>query len=50
MLTDYGMFQFDPVELISKRPQTIVLMLQSNEESVLQTVCEALYKYIDKCK
>ena len=39
---------FNPVELISKRPETVVLMLQSAEESVLQTVCEALFKYIDK--
>ena len=41
-------FQFDPVELITKKPQTVVLMLQSHEENVLQTVCEALYKYCDK--
>ncbi|XP_057312423.1 armadillo repeat-containing protein 3-like isoform X2 [Hydractinia symbiolongicarpus] len=40
--------EFDAVELISKRPQTVVLVLQSDEETVLQKVCEALYKFADK--
>jgi len=40
--------EFDAVELITKKPQTVVLMLQSNEEILLQTVCDALYKYSEK--
>ncbi|XP_066920274.1 armadillo repeat-containing protein 3-like isoform X2 [Clytia hemisphaerica] len=40
--------EFDPVELVTKKPQTVTLMLQSAEESVLQTVCDSLYKYAEK--
>lgn len=42
--------QFDPLELVSKKPHTVVLMLDSPEEHVLQSACEALYKFSEKCK
>ena len=42
--------QFDPLELVSKKPHTVVLMLDSPEEHVLQGACEALYKFAEKCK
>ena len=42
--------QFDPLELVSKKPHTVVLMLDSPEEHVLQSACEALYKFAEKCK
>ncbi len=34
---------------MSKNPGTVVLMLDSLEESVLQSACEALYKFSEKC-
>ena len=42
--------QFDPLELVSKKPHTVVLMLDSPEEHVLQSACEALYKFSEKCE
>lgn len=42
--------QFDPLELVSKKPHTVVLMLDSPEEHVLQSACEALYKFAEKCE
>ncbi|XP_067051365.1 armadillo repeat-containing protein 3-like isoform X1 [Acropora muricata] len=41
--------EFDPLELVSKKPHTVVLMLDSPEEHVLQSACEALYKFAEKC-
>eukprot|EP00794_Sanderia_malayensis_P004774 gene4774-5401_t len=41
--------EFDPVSLVSKKAQTVVLMLDSPEEAVLQSACEALYKFAEKC-
>lgn len=41
--------EFDPLELVSKKPETVVLMLDSQEETVLQNACEALYKFAAKC-
>lgn len=41
--------EFDPLELVSKKPHTVVLMLDSPEEHVLQSACEALYKFSEKC-
>jgi len=40
--------EFDPVELVTRKPQTVTLMLQSTEENILQTVCEALFKFAEK--
>ena len=42
--------QFDPLDIVSKKPHTVVLMLDSPEEHVLQSACEALYKFAEKCK
>ncbi|RMX38217.1 hypothetical protein pdam_00003351 [Pocillopora damicornis] len=41
--------EFDPLELVSKKPHTVVLMLDSPEEHVLQSACEALHKFAEKC-
>lgn len=41
--------EFDPLDLVSKKPHTVVLMLDSSEEHVLQSACEALYKFAEKC-
>lgn len=38
------------MELVSKKPHTVVLMLDSPEDNVLQSACEALYKFSEKCK
>ncbi|KAK2556510.1 Armadillo repeat-containing protein 3 [Acropora cervicornis] len=46
---EVGIFEFDPLELVSKKPHTVVLMLDSPEEHVLQSACEALYKFAEKC-
>ena len=46
----YLYLQFDPLDLVSKKPHTVVLMLDSSEEHVLQSACEALYKFAEKCK
>ena len=35
---------------MSKNPGTVVLMLDSPEETVLQSACEALFTFADKCK
>ena len=35
---------------MSKNPGTVVLMLDSPEETVLQSACEALYTFAEKCK
>ncbi|EDV23819.1 uncharacterized protein TRIADDRAFT_57401 [Trichoplax adhaerens] len=40
--------EFDPVNLISKNPRTVVLMLDSPEETVLASACEAIYKFAEK--
>ncbi|XP_065668674.1 armadillo repeat-containing protein 3 isoform X3 [Hydra vulgaris] len=40
--------EFDPVNLVTKKPQTVVLMLQSPEENVLLVACETLYKFAEK--
>lgn len=49
-MTLYLYLQFDPLDLVSKKPHTVVLMLDSPEEHVLQSACEALYKFAEKCK
>lgn len=41
--------EFDPLEVVSKNPETVVLMLDSPEETILQSACEALYKFSEKC-
>ena len=46
----YLYLQFDALDLVSKKPHTVVLMLDSSEEHVLQSACEALYKFAEKCK
>ena len=45
----YFFSQFDPLQIVSKSPGTVVLMLDSPEETVLQSACEALYKFSEKC-
>ena len=42
--------EFDPLQIVSKNPGTVVLMLDSPEEAVLQSACEALYTFAEKCK
>ncbi|XP_046850751.1 armadillo repeat-containing protein 3-like [Xenia sp. Carnegie-2017] len=42
--------EFDPLQIVSKSPGTVVLMLDSQEETVLQAACEALYKFSEKCE
>lgn len=49
-MTVYLYLQFDPLDIVSKKPHTVVLMLDSPEEHVLQSACEALYKFAEKCK
>ncbi|XP_031563754.1 armadillo repeat-containing protein 3-like [Actinia tenebrosa] len=41
--------EFDALELVSKKPHTVVLMLDSPEENIQQLACEALYKFSQKC-
>ena len=43
-------FQFDPLDLQTKKAQTVILMLDSPEDTVLQSACEALYKFSLKCE
>ena len=43
-------FQFDPLLVESKQAATVVLMLDSPEEDVLAKACEAIYKFVDKCR
>ena len=42
--------EFDPLQIVSKNPGTVVLMLDSPEEAVLQSACEALYTFAEKCE
>ncbi|CAB4001133.1 armadillo repeat-containing 3-like [Paramuricea clavata] len=42
--------EFDPLQIVSKNPGTVVLMLDSPEETVLQSACEALYMFSEKCE
>lgn len=44
------MFQFDTLLVESKQAATVVLMLNSPEEDVLSKACEAIYKFVEKCK
>uniref|UniRef100_A0A8C3TFH2 Armadillo repeat containing 3 n=1 Tax=Chelydra serpentina TaxID=8475 RepID=A0A8C3TFH2_CHESE len=39
---------FDPLSIESKKAATVVLMLNSPEEEVLATACDAIYKYASK--
>ncbi|XP_069483089.1 armadillo repeat-containing protein 3 [Ambystoma mexicanum] len=39
---------FDPLPIESKKVATVVLMLQSPEEEVLNKACESLYKFANK--
>ncbi|XP_065061689.1 armadillo repeat-containing protein 3-like isoform X1 [Rhopilema esculentum] len=41
--------EFDPLDLTTKKAQTVVLMLASPEDGVLQRACEALFKFSEKC-
>ncbi len=41
--------QFDPLLVESRQAQTVVLMLNSDEDDVLAKACEAIYKFVDKC-
>eukprot|EP00118_Oscarella_pearsei_P021139 m.235649 g.235649 ORF g.235649 m.235649 type:complete len:852 (+) comp40128_c0_seq52:35-2590(+) len=39
---------FDPLDLLTKEPKTVVLMLESHEGAVVARACEALNKYAEK--
>lgn len=41
--------EFDPLDLTTKKAMTVVLMLNSPEETVLKSACEALFKFAEKC-
>ena len=41
---------FDPLLVESRQAKTVVLMLSSPEDDVLSKACEAIYKFVDKCK
>ena len=41
---------FDPLLVESRQAKTVVLMLSSPEDDVLAKACEAIYKFVDKCK
>jgi hypothetical protein len=41
---------FDSLQVESRNAATVVLMLNSPEEEVLAKACEAIYKFVDKCK
>ena len=44
------MLQFDPLLVESRQAATVVLMLESPEDEVLSKGCEAIYKFVEKCK
>ncbi len=42
--------KFQCVEVSTKEPRTVLLMLDSPEAVVVCKACEAIHKYIDKCE
>ena len=44
------MLQFDTLLVESRQAATVVLMLESPEEEVLSKACEAIYRFVEKCK
>ncbi len=46
---DY-LFQFDPIKIDARQANTVVLMLDSPEDEVLQKTCESIFKFCEKSK
>ena len=44
------LLQFDTVALESRQAATVVLMLSSPEDEVQAKSCDAIYKFVEKCK
>jgi len=38
------------VDVSTREPRTVVLMLDSPEQAVVCTACQALHKHMEKCK
>ncbi len=42
--------KFQNVEVSTKDPRTVLLMLDSPEPGIVCKACDAIHKYIDKCE
>lgn len=40
--------QFEPLPVEGKTPETVVLLLSSQEEDILVKACEAIYTFAEK--
>lgn len=41
---------FQTVDVSTREPRTVVLMLDSPEQAVVCTACQALHKHMEKCE